>query len=615
MKLLNIIKYNVLLFVTAIVGLFAVSCEGIFDPEKKSIKEVSQIAEGERFLVKMGLQADDLDMVDLRSGGVESLDGLTSLRLLVFDENQNFLYSEDAVLGQTSTAVPTTNDAYLPDAKRDGITEMKEFTVSLIKSSNKRYIHFIANHDWSGFTQDYLATGKSAGEMLTDPRLAVTLEDMNANSPVYVFNPMWSVIEVAELSPTSLSGKVVKLLRNYAKITVDYNLATQNTSEGSFEFTGFLIANAINKGAIVPYSTDGYLFNFDFPPNKPTVPAGTTVFDHSLIDESHFIAPSQAFNLFEKTNSGDEKAFLIIRGNRTSKNGTPLGTRYYKVDLVTPKVLDPSQPDIVVNEHFPFLRNRHYQVNILSVNADGCPTIENAIHTPAGNNIFTSVELKDFGHISDGVRSLVASPLNQIVVEQGTYSFSTSYTEGTTDLRSLIQYFPSWDSATDPYVGAFTATADGFNVVVNQVPTDQVKEYTVTVVGPRDGGVTPIVRQVKLILRPPYNFNAVLTDVGSQIRTLEFNVPRSIPVTLVPFEVLIDTMEMTPVNAGDNKLVLVFQGGKIYYQYMVSLEDYYSADSKARIQFRMNTANGRTTQPVILTSKFYNIQSLPAETP
>ena len=112
------IKYQILLLLLVLSGLFATSCihEAVFDRIEEEV--VSPVAEDERFKVTMGLQADDLNKIQLRAGGVETLDGVTSLRLLVFDENQKFLYSEDAVLGNKTTNVPTTDESYLPMPKK-----------------------------------------------------------------------------------------------------------------------------------------------------------------------------------------------------------------------------------------------------------------------------------------------------------------------------------------------------------------------------------------------------------------------------------------------------------------------------------------------------------------
>jgi len=93
-----------------------------------------------------------------------------------------------------------------------------------------------------------------------------------APNPVDAFDPMWSVVEVPTLDESTFTGKVVKLLRNYAKISVIYNAGSQQQDQGSFVLEGFAVGNVMKTGAVVPFRTENYLFYFDFPPNTPTIP-------------------------------------------------------------------------------------------------------------------------------------------------------------------------------------------------------------------------------------------------------------------------------------------------------------------------------------------------------
>lgn len=615
-----IVKNTLLLFAVAL-GLLVTSCtneEPLFGTDD-NVK--STVAEGERFKVTLGLKADDLKQVQLRSGGVENLSDVTSLRVLVFDKDQKFLYSEDATLGSVTQTVPTTDAAYLPDFKREGITDIKQFTVSLVKSSEKRYLHFVANHDWSGFTQDYFAVGKSAGEFMTDPRLTTTLPVFDGNNPTTAFNPMWSMVEVPALDETTLEGNVVKLLRNYAKITIKDNTATsQDAAQGKFALEGYAVGNVMNKGSVAPFRTENYLYYFDFNVQKPTIPVGATVMDASTMSDKHIIPAIQAFNMFEKDNSGDKKTFVILKGIRVDAGGDNIGTRYYKVDLVLNKGAK------TVNEYIPILRNKHYEININSVNSDGFATIGEAIKAPAGNNVFSSVEMQDFENVSDGKLNLSVNPIQQVIIKPGTYSFDAFYSGGNENLK----FYPSWNTnphptdplsyldGTDSYLGGLTKTETGFTIDVKEVPSDAILEYTVDVAGLRvnngtvidtwSGATTPLLRKVRITLRPPYNFNAVLQPMANGQRVLEFDVPKSLPTTLYPFEVFIKASEMTP--APGQNLVVVHRDGVMYYQYFVQSG---SAGQRVKIPFVMNTDNGLTTKPITLTSEYYNDATLVAE--
>lgn len=615
-----IVKNTLLLFAVAL-GLFVTSCtnEDVLFGSDDSVK--STVAEGERFKITLGLKADDLKQVQLRSGGVENLSDVTSLRVLVFDKDQKFLYSEDATLGSVTQTVPTTDAAYLPDFKREGITDIKQFTVSLVKSSEKRYLHFVANFDWSGFTQDYFAVGKSAGEFMTDPRLTTTLQSFDGNNPTTAFSSMWSMVEVPALDESTFKGKVVKLLRNYAKITIKDNTATkQDATTGSFTLEGYAVGNVLNKGSVAPFRTENYSYYFDFNVQKPTIPVGATVMDASTMSDKHIIPAIQAFNMFEKDNSGDKKTFVILKGIRVDADGDNIGTRYYKVDLV----LNKGQK--TVNQYIPILRNKHYEININSVNSDGFATIGEAIKAPAGNNVFSSVEMQDFENVSDGKLTLSVSPIQQVIIKPGTYSFDAFYSGGNENLK----FYPSWNTTphptdplsyldgTDSYLGGLTKTETGFTIDVKEVPSDAILEYTVDVAGLRvnngtvidtwSGATTPLLRKVRITLRPPYSFNAVLQPMANGQRVLEFDVPKSLPSALYPFEVLIKASEMTP--APGQNLMVVHQEGVMYYQYSVRPG---SAGTRVKIPFVMNTDNGLTTKPIALSSEYYNEQTLPAE--
>lgn len=114
------------------------------------------------------LRADEL------RASIEDVKDITSLRLLVFDERGRFLYSSDATMGEVESATSQTDD-FLPDAKRDGITQIRKFQKQPYTRVVYRVIHFVANHDWSGFPQDYFAQGHcSAGEFMTHPTMVTT---------------------------------------------------------------------------------------------------------------------------------------------------------------------------------------------------------------------------------------------------------------------------------------------------------------------------------------------------------------------------------------------------------------------------------------------------------
>lgn len=55
--------------------------------------KLSVLKEGEHFTASFGIDAEILKEKALRTGGIEDIKDVTSLRVLVFDEKGNFLYS------------------------------------------------------------------------------------------------------------------------------------------------------------------------------------------------------------------------------------------------------------------------------------------------------------------------------------------------------------------------------------------------------------------------------------------------------------------------------------------------------------------------------------------
>ena len=80
-----------------------------------------------------------------------------------------------------------------------------------------------------------------------------------------------------------------------------------------------------------------------------------------------------------------------------------------------------------------------------------------------------------------------------------------------------------------------------------------------------------------MTLRPPYNFNASLTNytgatvAQGQLVQLAFNVPSSIPAQLLPYTLLLEANGLTPSE--DQNIKLVIKDKKIFYEYTVLPSD------------------------------------------
>lgn len=607
--------------------------------------------EGDSITLTLGLHADDLSDLTLRSEAINDneVEKITSLRILVFNEHQQFLYSTDAVLGDPASAEAFGDDAFLPDGKKGSITMIKSFKATFIQSSKPRYLHFVANYDWTGQTQDYFLVGNSAGAII--PKLTTSIESANgSNGKTKAFDPMWAQVRLNELSSESLQGKVVKLLRCHAKVTVVNN----SPATDGFKLTGFTACNVHKSGTVAPFVMDNYAFAFPYAPTKATTPPDVEIIPNYIPE--HIVPADAEFRLFEHQNNGDKKVFLIIRGEKQLKNGST-ATRYYKVDFVAKR----TEENIISDRVLPIIRNNHYKVTITAVNSDGYATMDEAIAAPAHNNIFSSIELQEFTQVSDEMFTLKTDPVQILIVRPGKYDFNTSFAITNSDYHfkpygggtgagsgaQYIRYYKRW-SDHDAYMGALTQTEvsarsgndDHFSVEVKDIPSDAVERYSIEVAGlrsyapddtppanPRDlytyervdgtpvtGATNPLIRNVEITIRKPLLFKAKLVnDPQGQAgdKLLEFDLYKNLPKGIFPFDVLIEAPDLSPRNKGNaENLTIVKRGSKVYYRYIVKTDSYDRHNGRVRIPVLVNDGTSSPSHDIVLTSPYYETETI-----
>ena len=607
--------------------------------------------EGDSITLTLGLHADDLSDLALRSEAIndDEVEKITSLRILVFNEHQEFLYSTDAVLGDPVSADPLGDDAFLPDGKKGSIKRIKSFQATFIQSDKPRYLHFVANYDWTGQTQDYFLVGNSAGAII--PNLTTSIESANGNNDkTKAFDPMWAQVKLNELNGQSLQGKVIKLLRCHTKVTV----VNKAPATDGFKLTGFTACNVHKSGTVAPFVMDNYAFAFPYTPTKATIPPDVEVIPNDIPE--HIVSADAEFRLFEHQNNGDKKVFLIIRGEKVLKDGTT-ATRYYKVDFVAKR----NKENIVNDRVLPIIRNNHYKVTITAVNSDGYATMDEAIAAPAHNNIFSSIELQEFTQVSGEIFTLKTDPVQILIVRPGKYDFNTSFAITDSNYRfkpygggtgagsgaQYIRYYKRW-SDNDFYMGALTQTEvstrrgneDRFSVEVKNIPSDAVERYSIEVAGlrsyapddtppanPKDlytyervdgqpvsGATTPLIRNVEITIRKPLLFKAKLVNDASQTgyKFLEFDIYKNLPKGIFPFEVLIEAPDLSPRNKQGNteNLTIVKRGSKVYYRYLVKTDSYDRHKGRIRIPMLVNDGTDSPSHDIVLTSPYYETETI-----
>ena len=605
---------------------------------------------GDSITLTLGLHADDLRELALRSDAINDneVEKITSLRILVFNEHQEFLYSTDAVLGAPASADALSDDAFLPDGEKGTITRIKHFTATFIQSDKPRYLHFIANYDWSGQKQDYFLVGNSAGAII--PNLTTRIEVADGNNPTKAFDPMWAQVRLTKLDGQSLQGKVIKLLRCHAKVTV-----TNAAQKDGFELTGFAACNVHRSGTVAPFVMNNYSFVFPYAPTKATIPPDVETILNN--EPAHIVPAGTEFKIFEHQNDGDKKVFLIIRGKKKLKSGT-IAERYYKVDFVAKRTADNAGTDRVL----PIIRNNHYKVTITAVNSDGYATMADAIAAPAHNNIFSSIELQEFTQVSDEMFTLKTDPVQILIVRPGTYNFNTQFAISGSDYRfkpyqgagtpsgaKYLRYYKQW-SDHNPYMGALTQQEisarsgddDHFSVEVKEIPSDAIEHYTIEVAALRtydplhnpgdpgftpqytyqktdgtepSGATTPLIRNVEITIRKPLLFNTDLVDdpTSSKVgdRLLEFDLYSNLPTGVFPFEVLIEAPDLSPRNNGSmENITIVKRGSKIYYRYIVKADSYTRHNGRVSIPMVVNDGTDSPKHDIVLTSPYYETEKI-----
>ncbi len=545
--------------------------------------KTKQTQEGESFTVEMGGFGSNTITSNLRAENmtINGIEDIKSLRLLIFDGEGKFLYTREAVLEGTEDVSSKSDDDFLPLKNRKEIKQAKKFKVTLIKSSQKHRIHFIANYNWQGFEQDYFLAGASEGGLIS------ALQTTRPN-----FKPMWACLELSALDENTLKDKVVVLLRNYAEISIDAS-GTKTFSEtfGSLEVTRFSVCNYPKKGTVAPFIyTSSHKYEFKYNNPEATVIPGVEI--EKGDKETDFVSVNTPFPLHEWDNK-NHNLFLIIEGNRTDKSGRSLGKRYYKLDIV-------SRREDGTKEFLPILRNHQYKIIVEKVLSDGYESLEKAIAAPAGNNVFASVEFQDFPSVSDGVIHLDVSPIVTYAVKPTTLSFNVLTNQGTPI------YIPRWETG-DPHMGELQKTSTGFNVQVKSLPEGgYYKEYLVDVVV-KGGQGTIVTRTVRITLRPPFNFNATLTNDNKNTahKILTFDLSEYLSPGILPFNVWIEATNLTPLNDDPaHKLLLTFYNRKIYYVY--SLRDPALLGKKISLKFTENRSG--QTSSLVLSSTYHNDQ-------
>lgn len=217
-----------------------------------------------------------------------------------------------------------------------------------------------------------------------------------------------------------LIGKNVKLVRNFAKITVGLDAGIQN-----FTLQGFMVVNIPTMGTMAPYSASKRQFpeflDEDGDPLPYLTVAGyyngispaNTPLDNPEITEDTDIPTSALTNISTIENDGNKiwnclppvymyerpfnsinRTYVIVKGIYNPHTGTPK-TTYYKLDLG-------NEEQDKIFKYYGLLRNFNYFIRISRVESDGYDTPAEAAVGTVYNNISFDVDTDHLVNMSDG---------------------------------------------------------------------------------------------------------------------------------------------------------------------------------------------------------------------
>lgn len=499
---------------------------------------------------------------------------ITSLHVLVFDENGYFVECQEAVPAAGATWGADMNTEY-------------SFTVSLQASASRRILHFVANYDFDAHPVEYGTEYSVISHLTVSGGQEAYWQRVVLDGGIYT-NENWDNMSAAD------KAKLVKipLVRNFAKIVVE-------SETHDFTVTGFALWNVPDRGCVAPcvmvpptFATYGKSdidgktlgnnlwicrtyddLSTSFGPedtgDKKVGYSGFLPADASIVskDANALTYDLMPKYMYERPYSRDvTHTAVIVKGKY--KNGKET---YFKVDLI-------KHAQHGLTEYYNILRNFTYKVNIKGCTGDGYDTAAEAAAQPASNNFVSSVVTQNVINISDGTARLYVSTTDMTIVSNEPFSFRYKYvpnfTEdpGTVNNKALSFYDYTRneplkrDDASEYYVELDQPhyVMAKYNVVdkVDDPKSDwyQWHETTITPAEPgdeevsetviiyqetNDGTQVKIARSVTFRLRKPFEMIAecepevVPTGVKQEVR-VNIRIPNGLRESLFPLEFVIE---------------------------------------------------------------------------
>ena len=580
--------------------------------------------------VRFSVQVPDM----LQATRTMSSQEITSLKLVVFDENGYFVDDADATLidytgdDEDKVAVEVESDDDTPDD--DNEIQEQTYTVSLPQSASPRTIHFIANlpanveFEYGSEREliNALETSGTADAYWQRKELSSILGKVVGQN-----SDGTPIVEATDELAKALNK--IPLVRNFAKVSVAVDTKSGGVGVNNFTVVGIAIYNAPKYGKIAPYNTNAGEWAYD--PFATTNPSYKTMHDagyygyvpeladgdfaHIGISEDgkDVTSTSAVQYLYEynmdgkKVDAGAKYPFVIIKGTLNS------GTYFYKVDLADAD-----------GNYYNILRNFEYKINITAV-SEGFTSADAAAAAAASNNINASIDTRNLLNISDGTGRLYVEYTTKYITDV-TKPFTLKYKyvpsiqqqntvdNGAVDLTKVVA-----GAVIDSYSVAGSDDADGWRTITITPKAEFGKEQQITI-SARTISASTMSRTVTLHTVNPYALTVicpetVASSVGQPVQ-ITLQVPENLPEAIFPLEFVIVSDQLSPDASLENMPVRTglnadgTEGGQKYgFVKTVTYEEYQALTAvggKVNIECNFKLSVAASEQGAVTTVNAYN---------
>ena len=450
---------------------------------------------------------------------------ITSLHLLVFDENGYFVQAAEA----TGTFGVEKGEVY-------------EFSASLMQSPYKRVVHFIANSPIANANVENYEYGSETALI----NALTTSDSQDAYWQRVVLSN--GILDGNEEMKEAFTE--VPLVRNFVKISVDNQAAI-------FNYESIAVINVPDKGTVAPFNVNNgmyatYSAGIAYKTLNDAGYYGYEPSDMEIVntDTSNPTFATEHYIYERRQNQDDEDyTYVIIKGKYNNSE------TYYKVDIVD----DNKEP-------YNLLRNFNYVIKIKSVLGPGYESADAAAKAAASNNISASIDTKNLLNISDGSSRLYVEYVNKVITKPGTFTLKYKYLPNISDNTQTNNYNKPANDDVDlskVVVGDVIASsskassddASGWRTITFTTPATitETKLQTITI----KAGV--LQREINLILCKPFVLNVTSTPSGSAAlnadATVTLGLPAGLPAAIFPLEfVIVETGLSISPDASKNNL-------------------------------------------------------------